>query len=114
MLGYTLTNTIEESMKDWYSPLGESGNRHTSMSWNPCSTGLYHCGPLGVRTAQAYLAYSLGDTFTILYDFKEKKVKFYHNSLERDCQDLNLTKLWIGISLYYVGSHVEMIKYEYD
>ena len=113
-IGYTLENTIEESMKNWTSPIGEGQNKHTSTCWNCGNSRLYHSCSNGWSTVQKNLKYSLGDIFTMLFDFKEEKVKIYYNDQEKDCKDLNVTKLWVAISLFYTGNHVKVIDYKYD
>ena len=113
-IGYTLENTIEESMKEWYSPLGEGNNKQTSASWNICGSTLYSYTRRGLSTVKMNVKYSVGDTFRLLFDFKEKKVKIYYNDEENDCENLNVTKLWVGMSLYYKGSQIKMIEYKYD
>ena len=48
------------------------------------------------------------------FNFDRKYVKFYHNNIERDCQDLTVSKLWIGLSFTLKGETVELIDYKYD
>ena len=113
-IGYTLKDTLEESITNWQSPLGEMGNKTTSASWNLYGSILYYNGLSALVTTKRNVKYLLGDTFRVLVDFKENKVKLYHNDEEWDCKELNVTKLWIGVSLYYVGTQIKIIQYKYD
>ena len=50
----------------------------------------------------------------LVFDFENKKVTIYQNDKEGDSRNLKATKLWIGLSLTYLGATVEMIQYKYD
>ena len=116
-IGYTTKDTIEESIKKWNAPLGESKNKHSSASWAMYDDALFLSakGEEFVEIDNLDMTYSCGDLFKILIDFKEKQtIKIYQNDGELDCQALDQTKLWIGISLYYKGSQIKMVQYKYD
>ena len=114
LIGYALKDEIEESMKDWTTPLGEGGNSATSASWNSFMDSLYHNSLGHFSKERRNVQYSVGDKFTIIFDFEQRKAKLYLNDKEMDCTALNVIKLWIGVSVLYAGTHIKMVGYKYD
>ena len=110
-IGYTTTNTIEESMIDWQLCLGETENKHTSAAWAFYSTHLFYNGNCIVWES---MEYSPGDLLRVSFDFEKNTVKVYQNAEEKDCQGLEATKLWIGLSMTYEGNQITMVEYKYD
>ena len=110
-IGFTTTNTIEESMIDWEQCLGETGNGDTSAAWAFYATHLFYNGDYVIDES---MKYSEGDLFRISFDFEKGTVKVYQNDEEKDCQELKVTKFWIGLSLLYVENQIKMVEYKYD
>ena len=114
-IGYAKGDTLEASIKNWNYCLGEEYNTNTSASWAFCDDELlYSADGYDLQDVSQSMHYSQGDLLRISFDFEEKKAKIYRNDEEQDCRDLTTTKLWIGISLFYKGSHVQMVEYKYD
>ena len=111
VIGYTKENTLEKSITNWKQCLGEGENFSTSRSWAFWNSSLIWAGDF---VHEDTINYSAGDLIKISFDFEAMKVKVYHNDQERDCQDLNTTKVWVGLSLMYEGCKIEMIEYKYD
>ena len=111
-IGHTTGETLEDSIMDWNKCLGEGINAATSSSWAFWRNALL-CNGIYIKLP-GFMDYSRGDFFKISFDFREKQVKIYHNNKECDCKDLTVTKLWVGLSLRFVGTHIEMIEYKYD
>ena len=113
-IGYATGENLEASIIDWQEQLGEGSNVKTSKSWGCYNGYLHHSDELKAFRKVKPLTYSIGDELKMVFNFESKKVKFYHNDTEQDCQDLIATKIWIGLSFAVKGETVEMIHYKYE
>ena len=98
-------------MKIWSTCMGEAENRNSSAAWAFYKTHLFYKGS---RVLSGSMKYSPRDLFRISFDFEENTVKVYQNNEEKDCQDLESTEFWIGLSMIYEGNQIKMVEYKYD
>ena len=113
-IGYATGNTLEESIQDWGTCLGEEDNSDTSASWAFWASSLLYNGFGDYGNINNSINYSTDDLLRILFDFKAKTVKVYHNGKEKNSKDLKATKFWIGLSMRYEGNQITMVEYKYD
>ena len=114
-IGYATGDTLEESMKDWNDAIG-GDDATTSASWGFADNEL-HVAALDDTFSlmdSVHINWTCGDLVKISFDFIKNKTIVYHNDKELDSQVLHSNKLWIGLSLYYKGSQMEMVQYKYD
>lgn len=113
-IGYATGDTLETSIENWEECIGEDNNKQTSAAWAFWESSLVYNGFCEYETSDSDMNYSPNDLLRLLFDFKTNKVKIYQNGEEKDCKDLGATKFWIGLSLRYQGTEIEMVEYKYD
>ena len=119
-IGYLFGNTndtIPSSITNWYDQLGQYSIKNTSYSWGFYKNELkYSHGETVWHQVEndCESEWKIGDIIRLLFDFKKKKVRVYHNDKQRDCVEMKGTNLWIGLSFHDNGSQIEMIDYKYD
>ena len=109
---------------DWLKPnflnqLGQDDNKDISFSWCPWDDQLRYLHGDNVWESvenddDKTAAWKRGDIVKLIFDFKIKTVRIFHNEMERDCAELKGQKIWIGLSFHYKQSEVEMIDYQYE
>ena len=116
-IGYTTGETLESSIKNWQHQLGEKQNINTSCSWGFCGDALYYSGKgkeFCYVTRAGTIKYALHDILRLEIDFQAKKARMYYNDKEKDCRNMKVNTVWIGLSFANEGETVEMIQYKYD
>lgn len=113
-IGYVTGDSLDKSIKDWNKELAESVNQ--DISWGFCFyvDSVYYLHDNSAEMSSSTTKYCVDDSIKLLFDFKDMKVRVYHNDKELDCRDLNADKLWIGLTLFNQGTILKMVDYKYD
>ena len=112
-IGYATGDSLTESVKNWNEEIGCNANKGTSWGWCLCGRELYYISEFGVKSMKDQIPFALNDLCKLLFDFRKKKVRIYHNDQEVNCQYLKADKLWIGLCLIKKGTTIEMMEYKY-
>lgn len=113
-LGYTTGVTLETSILNWNHQLGAGRNRYTSRAWLISDGKLSFSGHELEAEYVGHFGHSTNDWFKLMFDFETNKVMIYHNDTKKDSRDLNMTKLWVGLSMFYQRETIKMIEYKYN
>ena len=114
-IGYTIGNSLEESVKNWNQEFGTGENEKTSWAFSFYRGYTYYIGKPGrSRPNSEMMEYKLGDMIELVFDLNCKRVYVYHNEQERDGAYLKADTFWVGLCFVNQGATIELINYRYD